>query len=118
MPTSDTSYFSRFFVKFVEIVAAGLATAVSGYLIAHLSGAFSPPTQAPSAAAIQSSPSAQAPSAAASQSSPNAQSVSAQPISPTSGDTNEQRVAPQQEANTPPLAQPARKNVNTTMTAP
>jgi hypothetical protein len=31
----EVSYFSRFLVKFIEIVAAGLATAVSGYLIAH-----------------------------------------------------------------------------------
>ena len=34
------SYFSRFFVKVVEIVAAAVATAVSGYLVAHLSGYF------------------------------------------------------------------------------
>ena len=40
MPASDNvSYFSRFFLKFVEIIAAGLATAVSGYLIAHFSEA-------------------------------------------------------------------------------
>ena len=35
----DHSYFPRFLLKFVEIIAAGLATAASGYLIAHLSGA-------------------------------------------------------------------------------
>jgi hypothetical protein len=48
--SDDVSYFSRFWVKFVEIVAAGLATAVSGYLIAHLSGALSSPTPAPTGA--------------------------------------------------------------------
>lgn len=38
MSTADNgSYISRFLVKFVEIIAAGLATAASGYLIAHLS---------------------------------------------------------------------------------
>ena len=41
------SHFSRFFLKFVEIIAAGLATAVSGYLIAHLSGVLSSPGPAP-----------------------------------------------------------------------
>ncbi len=35
------SYISRFLVKFVEITAAGLATAASGYLIAHLSATLS-----------------------------------------------------------------------------
>lgn len=44
MSMSDgVSYFSRFFLKFVEIIAAGLATAVSGYLIAHLGSFMSPP---------------------------------------------------------------------------
>ena len=41
MSASDnTPYLSRFFLKFIEIIAAGLATAVTGYLIAHLSGAL------------------------------------------------------------------------------
>ena len=53
--SDDISYFSRFLVKFVEIIAAGLATAASGYLIAHLTGALSPP--APAAAVIQVAPS-------------------------------------------------------------
>src|SRR5262249_60627349 len=57
MPTSDNgSYFSRFVLKFLEIVAAGLATAVSGYLIAHLSGVLSTPVPAPAAAVIQVPP--------------------------------------------------------------
>ncbi len=38
--TSEGSFLSRFAVKFLEIFAAGLATAVSGYLIAHFSGYF------------------------------------------------------------------------------
>lgn len=42
MPVSDEgSYFSRFTLKFVEITAAGVATAVSGYLIAHVGGLLS-----------------------------------------------------------------------------
>lgn len=32
------SYFSRFFTKFVEISAAGVATAVSGFVLAHFAG--------------------------------------------------------------------------------
>jgi hypothetical protein len=31
---------NKILVKFIEIIAAGLATAVSGYLIVHLSGRF------------------------------------------------------------------------------
>jgi hypothetical protein len=34
------SFFSRFTMKFVEVVGAGIATAITGYLIAHF-GAFS-----------------------------------------------------------------------------
>jgi hypothetical protein len=48
--SAEVSYFSRFLVKFIEIIAAGLATAVSGYLIAHLSGALSSPAPIPAAA--------------------------------------------------------------------
>ena len=33
--SGEVSYFSRFFVKFVEIIAAGLASAISAYLLAH-----------------------------------------------------------------------------------
>lgn len=50
------SHFSRFAGKFIEIVAAGVATAVSGYLVAHLSGFFSAP--APTSAAVAPAPSA------------------------------------------------------------
>ena len=39
--SGDVSYFSRFFVKFVEISAAGLATAISAYVLAHLGGLLS-----------------------------------------------------------------------------
>jgi hypothetical protein len=37
----EVSYLRRFAGKFVEIVAAGIGTAVSGYLVAHLAGYFS-----------------------------------------------------------------------------
>jgi hypothetical protein len=40
------SFLSRFAVKFVEIVAAGIGTAVSGYLVAHITGYLSSPTTA------------------------------------------------------------------------
>jgi hypothetical protein len=50
------SYFSRLTTKFLEIVAAGIATAVSGYLVAHLSGYWSAP--GPQPAAVQIAPAA------------------------------------------------------------
>jgi hypothetical protein len=31
--SGEVSYFSRFFVKFVKIIAAGLASAISAYLL-------------------------------------------------------------------------------------
>lgn len=91
--TENDSYFSRFFLKFIEIVAAGLATALSGYLIAHLTGALSSPVPPPTAAVIQA---------------PNA----AQPVLPPRAENNEKSVAPQQEANAPLVAQPGRGTVS------
>ena len=97
MPVADdVSYLSRFLVKFVEIIAAGLATAVSGYLIAHFTGALSSPAPAPTAAVIQVAPSASM------QSSPPAQ-----PTPPSSVDVSERRVPPRQDVNAPPVASPA-----------
>jgi hypothetical protein len=60
----EGSFFSRFTVKFAEITAAGVATAVSGYLIAHVGGflfsaAPSPAvvgTSAPAAVQVSVSP--------------------------------------------------------------
>jgi hypothetical protein len=37
----QVSYLRRFAVKFIEVVAAGIGTAVSGYLAAYLAGHFS-----------------------------------------------------------------------------
>jgi hypothetical protein len=45
----EGSYFSRFTLKFIEITAAGAATAVSGYLIAHVAGFLSPAAVTPAA---------------------------------------------------------------------
>ena len=51
------AYFSRFAVKFAEILGAGIATAVSGYLVAHLGGYLSWPTQAPTpTVAVEAAP--------------------------------------------------------------
>lgn len=65
--SGEVSYFSRFFVKFVEIIAAGLASAISAYLLAHF---VSSPTPA--------SP----PTVTAVQVAPNAGGVAAQPAPP------------------------------------
>ena len=37
--SGENSCFSRFLVKFVEVSAAGLDTAISAYALAHLGGA-------------------------------------------------------------------------------
>jgi hypothetical protein len=100
--SGDVSVFSRFLVKFVEIIAAGLATAVSGYLIAHLSGALSSPVPVPARAVTQDAPNATAP---------------AQPPASISGDLNDQHIAPKQEITASPVPQLARP-VNTAKIAP
>ena len=91
--SGDFSFFSRFLIKFVEIIAAGLATAVSGYLIAHLSGTLSSPVPAPARAVIQDTLNTSPP---------------AQQSPPISGDLNEQALVPKQEVTTSPVARPAR----------
>ncbi|MGB5184537.1 MAG: hypothetical protein WBO12_20435, partial [Xanthobacteraceae bacterium] len=115
MPASDNvSYFSRFFLKFVEIIAAGLAAAVSGYLIAHLSGVLSSAGPAPGAAVIQVAPSASAVSSPPAQAiSPNTNTSS----TPIPVDANDQRVAPGRTIELP-RAQPARRTVNATKPEP
>jgi len=98
--SGDASVLSRFLIKFVEIVAAGLATAVSGYLIAHLSGALSSPVPVPAGAVIQAAPNPSSP---------------AQPPSSISGDLNEQHSATKEALSPgPQLVRP----VNTAKIAP
>jgi hypothetical protein len=36
--SGEVSYFSRFLAKFVEIIGAGLASAVCAYMFAHFGG--------------------------------------------------------------------------------
>jgi hypothetical protein len=55
---TEVSFAARFFGKFIEITAAGLATALSAYLIAHLGGLLTSVTPAP--AAVQAGPAAAA----------------------------------------------------------
>ena len=59
--SGENSYFSRFFVKFVEVSAAGLATAISAYALAHFGGLLSSsptPASAPAQTAVQVGPTA------------------------------------------------------------
>jgi hypothetical protein len=78
--SGEVSYFSRFFVKFVEIIAAGLASAISAYLLAHF---VSSPTPA--------SP----PTVTAVQVAPNANGVAAQPAPPAAAAAASEHPAPQ-----------------------
>jgi hypothetical protein len=120
MPAPDNvSYLSRFLLKFAEIIAAGLATAVSGYLIAHLSGVLSSPAPGPAAAVIQVAPNAGMVSNSPVQSiAPDATTLASPAIGSLSTRTNDQRLAPQRELNAPPVTQPGRKTANVTKPEP
>jgi hypothetical protein len=102
--SGEVSYFSRFFVKFVEISAAGLASAISAYLLAHLGGLLSSsptPASAPAQTAVQVGPTANE----------VAGRLRTQPTSPpAAAAVNKQSPAPQQDTDAP-VAQPARKVV-------
>src|SRR2546427_2086853 len=97
--SGENSYLSRFFVKFVELSAAGLATAISAYALAHLGGLLSPsptPASAPAQIAVPTA-------------SEVAGSPRAQPTPPAAAAAvNKQSPAPQQDTDAP-VAQPARK---------
>ncbi len=100
----EVSFFSRFFVKFVEISAAGLASAICAYLLAHLGGLLSSsptPASAPAQTAVQvGSTAGEVPGSRRAQPSP--------PVA--AAGVNEQRPAPQHDTNAP-VAQPALKGV-------
>jgi hypothetical protein len=99
--SGENSCFSRFLVKFVEVSAAGLATAISAYALAHLAGLLSSsptPTSAP-ATAVQVSPIA----------SEVAEGLRAKPTPPAAAPAvNKQSPALQQDTDAT-AAQPARK---------
>ena len=102
--SGENSYFSRFFVKFVEVSAAGLATAISAYALAHFGGLLSSsptPASAPAQTPVQVGPTA----------SEVAGSLRAQPTPPAAATAvNKQIPAPEQNTDAP-VAQPARKAV-------
>ena len=119
------SYFSRFTVKFTEILAVGMATAVSGYLIAHVSGFLSSPAPspilpAPNAGEVTVNHPAPPSAGAVNVNNPAAPSLPVQSASPgqpappaplVSTDANESHAAPSQEAATP-AKPPARSTVS------
>jgi hypothetical protein len=97
--SGESSYFSRFFVKFIEVGAAGLASAICGYLLAHFGGFLPAPAPAP---AVQAGPTA----------SGTPDGRRAQPSPPV-----EQRAAPQRDTDTA-AAQPAPKSVKDAKAVP
>ena len=96
---NEDSYLLRFLAKFVEIIAAGLATAISAYLIAHLGGPLSASMVMP--AAVATAPAA--PVELDASKSPPARS-----IGPVTAAADEPRPASQSATEAAP-AQPARK---------
>src|SRR5262245_15626364 len=96
--SGQVSYFSRFFVKFVEIIGAGLASAVCAYMLAHFGGVLSSsptPASAPALTAIQLGPTPREP-------------ANSQPVQPPT---------PQQDADAP-VAQPSVRSVKEVKTLP
>jgi hypothetical protein len=108
------SYFSRFVGKVTEIVAAAVATAVSGYLVAHLSGYLPPqfnsflPSRSAGPATIQTAPNA----STASKTAPSAPAQPAQAAAPppaASVEATDQR-AQQSEVGAQPAKRAAKES--------
>jgi hypothetical protein len=102
----EASYLSRFFTKFVEIAAGGLATAMCAYLIAYLQIPLAPTTPA----AVSAGPSV----ATSSPAQPAPPVAAAPPVVAVVVD--EQRRVPQPVTDAP--AQPVHKAEKAAMTAP
>ena len=101
------SYFSRFTMKFLEILAASVATAVGGYLVAHLGGYLPWSAPPPVPAAIQAAPNV----------SVVPRGPRARPAPPVAAGADEHRPASHQDAGPPPI-QPARATAKATPTVP
>src|SRR6516225_906638 len=95
--SGDVSYFSRFFGKFLEILAAGLASAICAYLLAHFGGLLSSPTPA------------SAPTSEAVQVGPTASGVAGQPTPPIAAAVGDEHPAIQRDAPEAKLAPKAGK---------
>jgi hypothetical protein len=112
---AERSFISRFFYKALEVVGAAIATAVSGYLVAHLGGFLPSQTQAPTSSAVMVAPS-ERPVAKSNPASAPAKELAAapQPSQPAAAPVDADRRAAQTPPEaTGPAAQPARKNTNT-----
>jgi hypothetical protein len=96
------SYFSRIVVKSVEIMAAAVATTVSGYLIAHFSGYLTPPVSLPAAVQVAPSTSTLSVSPPTEPAQPALASVPTQPTLPASAEAGQQRPTPAQDVTPPP----------------
>jgi hypothetical protein len=96
-------YLSRFFVKFVEILAAGLATAMCGYLIAYLGSPL--PPAAPVPVVVSAAPSA-------------GEAAGRVPVQPAPAVADLQQRAPQPVVADAPPAQPARRAEKAATAAP
>jgi hypothetical protein len=99
--SGEVSYFSRFFVKFVEIIAAGLASAICAYLLAHFGGVLSPPTPA------------SAPASAAVPVGPTGTGVSGQPTPPLAAAAADEHPATQRDGPEAKLAHKVGKEAKT-----
>jgi hypothetical protein len=99
--SGEVPYFSRFLVKFVEIIAAGFASAISAYLLAHFGGVL---LSYPTPASAPVTPTA----------SLLADSVRAQPIPRlAAAPVNERRAVPQKDIDAPAGAANAGKEAKT-----
>jgi hypothetical protein len=113
------SFISRFFYKVLEIMGAAVATAVSGYLVAHFGGFVPSRTQAPAAPAVVVAPSEHPVAKSVSTNAPAKEPAAApQPGQSAAAPTPALPDADRRAAQTPPDAtgsavQPARKNNNT-----
>lgn len=109
--STEVSYLSRFFAKFVEISAASIATAVCAYAIAHLAGPLSAPapTSASQNAAGDARPLASSPVAPAPVVAVDATGAAPQPV----GDAPPAQSRTAMKASAPPVPAPKDKESKT-----
>jgi len=107
------SYLSRFFYKLLEIMGAAVATAVSGYFVAHLGGFLPSQTHTPAPPAVAVAPSERPVPKTVPVNAPPSQPAAPQATqSAAASESGEQRTAQPQPDTTGSAVQSARKTAN------
>lgn len=100
-----SSFFSRFAIRLLEIIGAGIATAIGGYLVAHLGAYLTSSTPGPSATPATPAAVQAAPNATVATKAPRLQPAAGE-VAPAAAPVQDAAPAPKEGAAPPPRMTP------------